>query len=270
LRGLRAGLEVNMMWLYDMPTTMMVILLSFGFVALMWLGLIFVRPFLRVFVRSQAGLNDLVGYILSCHCVFFGLLLGLLAVGTYQNMSDIEKVTVREAGLLRSFYRSIQGYPEPMRSETLPLIKEYVRYLIEVTWPEQRRGIVSEGGVPRMNAVQNKLFAFEPKTKGQEILHDKTIEQFNTMAEVRRQRIQSVGSGISMIMWYVVMIGSLIMILMVWVFDMKLIPHMILGGMLAFFLGTVVSLIIAMDRPFLGDVAIGPDVYKAVYDRMSD
>jgi hypothetical protein len=51
---------------------------------------------------------------------------------------------------------------------------------------------------------------------------------------------------------------------------MKLIPHMILGGMLAFFLGTVVSLIIAMDRPFLGDVAIGPDVYKAVYDRMGD
>jgi hypothetical protein len=258
------------MWLYDLPTTMMVMLFSIGFVLFCWVGLIFVRPFLRVFVRSQAGLNDLVGYVLSCHCVFFGLLLGLLAVGTYQNMSDIEKITVREAGLLRSFYRSIEGYPEPTRSETLPLIKEYVRYLIEETWPLQRRGIVTEGGVPRMNAVQGKLFAFEPQTKGQEILHDKTIEQFNAMAEVRRQRIQSAGSGISPIMWYVVMIGSLIMVLIIWVFDMKLIPHMILGGMLAFFLGTVVSLIVAMDRPFLGDVAIGSDVYKAVYDRMID
>src|SRR5262249_59947877 len=109
-----------------------------------------------------------------------------------------------------------------------------------------------------------------PKTKGQEILHDRTMEQFNTMAEVRRARIQSAESGISAIMWYVVIIGSLIMIIMVWLFDMKLVPHMILGGLLAFFLGTVVSLIVAMDRPFLGDVAIGPDVYKAVLDRMTD
>jgi hypothetical protein len=257
------------MWLYNMPTTLMVMLFSAGFVLFTWFGLIFIRPFLRVFVRGQVGLNDLVGYILSCHCVFFGLLLGLLAVGTYQNMSDIEKITVREAGLLRSFYRSIQGYPEPKRSETLPLIKEYVRYLIEETWPAQRQGIVTEGGVPRMNAVQNKLFAFEPQTKGQEILHHHTIEQFNTMAEVRRQRIQSIDSGFSPIMWYVVIIGSLVMVLIVWLFDAKLIPHMILSGLLAFFLGTVVSLIVAMDRPFLGDVAIGSDVYKAVYARMN-
>jgi hypothetical protein len=70
-------------------------------------------------------------------------------------------------------------------------------------------------------------------------------------------------------MWYVVIIGSLVMVLIVWLFDAKLIPHMILSGLLAFFLGTVVSLIVAMDRPFLGDVAIGSDVYKAVYARMN-
>jgi hypothetical protein len=97
-----------MNWLYNMPTTMMVIMVSFVFVGITWVGLIFIRPFLRVFVRSQPGLNDAVGYVLSCHCVFFGLLLGLLAVGTYQSMADIERTTVREAGLLRSFYRSIQ------------------------------------------------------------------------------------------------------------------------------------------------------------------
>lgn len=259
-----------MNWLYNMPTTMMVVMVSIVFVGITWLGLIFIRPLLRVFVRSQPGFNDLVGYVLSCHCVFFGLLLGLLAVGTYQTLADIERTTVREAGLMRSFYRSMQGYPEPTRSEVLPLIREYVRYLVDETWPLQRRGIVAEGGVPRMNAVQAKLFSFEPKTKGQEILHDRTMDQFNTMAEVRRARIQSAELGISAIMWYVVIIGSLIMIIMVWLFDMKLIPHMILGGLLAFFLGTVVSLIVAMDRPFLGDVAIGPDVYKAVLDRMTD
>ena len=259
-----------MLWLYDLPTTLMVALFSIAFVGLTWVGALFVRPFLRLLLRSQAGINDVVGYVLSSHCVFFGLLLGLLAVGTYQNKSDIEKVMIREAGLLRAFYRSMQNYPEPLRSETLPLIKEYVRYVIEDSWPLQQRGIVSEGGVPRMNAVQNKLFSFEPKTKGQEILHDKTVEQFNEMAEVRRQRIQSANSGISPIMWYVVGIGSLLTVVMVWLFESRLTAQFILGGALAFFLGTVVSLIVAMDRPFNGDVSIGPDAYRAVYERMKD
>jgi hypothetical protein len=42
-------------------------------------------------LRSQPGINDIVGYVLSSHCVFFGLLLGLLAVGTYQNMSTSKR-----------------------------------------------------------------------------------------------------------------------------------------------------------------------------------
>jgi hypothetical protein len=259
-----------MLWLYDLPTSAMVTLFSVIFVGFTWLGAIFIRPFLRLLLRSQPGINDIVGYVLSSHCVFFGLLLGLLAVGTYQNMSDIEKVIVREAGFLRAFYRSMQSYPEPLRSETLPLIKEYVRYVIEDSWPLQRRGIIDGGGVPRMNAVQNKLFSFEPKTKAQEILHDKTVEQFNQMAEVRRQRIQSASSGISPIMWYVVGIGSLITVVMVWLFETRLAAQFILGGALAFFLGTVVSLIVAMDRPFNGDVSIGPDAYRAIYERMTD
>jgi hypothetical protein len=259
-----------MLWIYNIPTTLMVMMFSAVFVGITWIGIIFIRPLLRMFVRSQPGLNELVGFVLSCHCVFFGLLLGLLAVGTYQSMVDIERIAVREAGLLRAFYRSMQRYPEPVRSQTLPLIKEYVRFVIEEHWPAQRRGIVAEGGVPRMNAVQDNLFSFEPRTKGEEIIHQKTVEQFNEMAEVRRQRIQSADAGLSIIMWYVVVIGSLIMVIIIWLFDMKMIPHLILGGLLAFFLGTVVSLIAVMDRPLYGQASIGPEAYEAVYVRMRD
>ena len=138
----------------------------------------------------------------------------------------------REAGLLRAFYRSIQSYPEPTRSQTLPLIKDYVRYVIEEAWPEQRKGRAAPGGVPRMNAVQNKLFAFEPQTKGQEILHDRTVEQFNQMADVRRQRIQAADTGIAPAMWYVVAIGVLITIVLFWLLEMEPATQFILGGLL--------------------------------------
>jgi hypothetical protein len=37
-----------------------------------------------------------------------------------------------------------------------------------------------------MHAVQAKLFAFEPNSKAQEIIHTQTMAQFFEMLEVRR------------------------------------------------------------------------------------
>jgi len=255
-------------WLYDIPTITLAGLFSIVFVGLTWLGIVFVKPILRLLLRHQPGLNDLVGYVLASHCAFFGLLLGLLAVAAYQNYSEVDKTANREAGLLRSIYRSIIDYPEPLRSDTLPLIREYTRYIVEDAWPQQRRGIISRDGIERMNAIQEKLFAFEPTTKAQEVVHFHTMEQYFAMAEVRRARIQNVDAGVPYIMWYVVGIGLLITMMLIWMLDMRLVPHLLLGGLLTFFLSTVICLIVAMDKPLRGEIGIGPEAYKAVLDRM--
>lgn len=258
-----------MLWLYDIPTIGVAGLFAAAFVGFTWLGILFIRPFFRLLLRRQPGLNDVVGVILSSHCAFFGLLLGLLAVAAYQNLADVEKTVNREAGYLRAIYRSLTDYPEPTRSQTLPLIREYTRFVIEEAWPQQRRGIISSDGVARMNAFQAKLFAFEPANKAQEMVHAQTLGQFAEMAEVRRARIQSVDSGVPPMMWYVVIVGALITILLLWMLDMKLIPHLLLSGVLVFFLSTVICLIFVMDKPFRGEISIGPDAYQAIYKRMT-
>jgi hypothetical protein len=71
-------------------------------------------------------------------------------------------------------------------------------------------------------------------------------------------------------MWYVVLIGAVINIAMVWLFDMKLITHLFLGGLLSFFLGTMIFLIAAMDNPFRGEVSISPAAFEAVYKIMME
>jgi len=229
-----------MNWFYDIPTSSVALLFAAVFVGLTWAGIIFVKPFLHLFLRRQAGLNDLVGYILAGHSAFFGLLLSLLAVAAYQNLNDLDRVVSREAGYLRSIYRAATDYPEPLRSQTLPLIREYTRFVVEDAWPQQRRGIAAAGGTPRMNAVQAKLFAFEPNSKGQEIMHTQTMKQFFEMAEVRRARIQAIEAGVPAIMWYVVAIGLIITVVLIWMLEMRLMPHMLLGGLLMLFLSTVI------------------------------
>jgi hypothetical protein len=42
--------------------------------------------------------------------------------------------------------------------------------------------------------------------------------------------------------------------------------HMLLGGIVSFFLGVMIFLLAAMDRPLQGGVAVGPDAYAQNFD----
>ena len=54
----------------------------------------------------------------------------------------------------------------------------------------------------------------------------------------------------------------------VWLLDMRLTLHLILGGIISFFLGVMIFLITAMDRPLQGEVSVSSDAYKLMYDHV--
>src|SRR4029078_13369555 len=86
------------------------------------------------------------------------------------------------------------------------------------------------------------LAVCEPQTKGQEALHNAALRQFNEFFEARRLRLFSVTAGIPPIMWYVVAVGALINMLLIWMFDLRLRTHLMLGGLLSFFTGSMICL----------------------------
>jgi Protein of unknown function (DUF4239) len=253
-------------WIYDMQTWTMVIMVCASFLGVTWFGTIFIRPFLRAFLRRQPALNDIVGYLLGAHGVYFGILLGLLALASYQNFSDIEKVVVDEATKLAGLYRHAAAYPPPLGAELTGLLRKYTRFVIDEAWPLQKKGIIPAGGTVMVNDFQDRMIRFEPKTKGQEILHAETYRQFNAFVEARRLRLHSVTTGIPALLWWVVFIGAGVNILLIWMLDVKLVPHLVLSGVISFYLATLIALIAAMDNPFLGEVCVQPDAFESVYE----
>jgi hypothetical protein len=257
-------------WIYDIPTEHLALLIAGAFIGFSWTGCALVRPLLRLFVRSRSETNTIVGNVLSCHGVFYGLLLGLLAVAAYQNFSQAESCVADEAASLSALYEDFQGYPEPERTYLRWLIRNYTRTYLKYDWPKQRRGIVSLDTRPRILAVQERLLLFNPQNKSEEIAHAETNRQFNQYLHHRHRRLQAVTMGIPAVMWYVVVIGALINMAIVWLLDMKFITQLFLGGILAFFLGTMIFLIAALDNPFRGEVSISPRPIELTYSQMMD
>jgi hypothetical protein len=255
-------------WIYDIPTESLAVLFAVGFVGFFWAGCILLRPFLRLFVRTRSGSNEVVGYVLSCFCVFYGLLLGLLAVAAYQNYTQVEVNVANEASALNALYRDVAYYPEPHGQNLRWLLRDYCRYVIKYAWPNQRKGVSTGAGTPRERAFQERLLAFQPQTPSEEIVHAEALHQFNVFLEKRTQRQHSVTTGIPAVMWYVVAVGAVINLAMIWLFDMRLVTQLFLGGMLAFFLGAMIFLIAVMDNPFRGEVSVSAEPFERLHKMM--
>jgi hypothetical protein len=257
-------------WLYDIPPTRLSLLFIATFVGFYWLGSILVRPILRQFVKNTAGSNDIVGYVLSCFCVFYGLLLGLIAVTAYQNVSDAAANVTREAAALSALYEDVSQYPEPHGQNLRWLLRDYTRYVIKYAWPLQQRGIVPQEGTIRAEAFHERLLDFQPQTPSQEIIHAESLRQFNNLLEWRRMRLFSVKSSLPASMWFVMILGAILNIAICWLFDMRFITQLVLGGILAAYLGTMMHLIFDMNQPYRGDVSISAEPFEVIYQRMDD
>jgi hypothetical protein len=255
-------------WIYDFPGWFGALFFAFLFVAFNTLGVHYIRPKIRAVVADIEDVNDMVSNAMSIYSVMFGILLGMLAVITYENLTDAQSIADSEATAIGALYRDVSSYPEPIATELRTSLKDYTRYVIDEAWPLQRRGLTPKGGVPRVSAFQTLLVRFEPKTEGQKLIHGETLRQFNEFVVFRRARLNSTTNSMPPILWQVMVGGSMICLMMIWLFDAHTRAMLLLSGISAFALGAVLGLIMLLDNPFLGELSVSAAPYELIYKQL--
>ena len=256
-------------FLFDIPLVIVGPVIVGSLCAYGLAGLLFVRR--RVLPRLHIDEADaeFSGSMLQAVMVFYGLAVALIAVNVWQSASDVSKIITQETTALNALYRDVSSYPEPSRARLQSVVRDYVKDLIHVAWPLQRQGKIASGGFERMGQLQAVLGAFEPATEGQKILHGETLHAYNQLIQARRLRLDAVGTGLPAILWLIIIVGALISLGSSFFFKIEdgwL--HGIQVGLLAAFIGLIIFMIFALDRPFRGDFGVRPDAYQLVYDQL--
>ena len=203
--------------------------------------------------------------------VFYGITVGLIAVGVWNTDSSASELVSREAASISALYRDVSGYPSPLRDELRAKVREYIVFVVNESWPAQQRGEgqTVTGGTKILDDFQDKLYTFQPANSGQAALHTETLSAYNNLLEYRRLRIDAVGSGLSMVMWSVIWVGAAISIGIAYFFnipDVKL--HGILIILMGGFLAMVLFMIVINDRPFYGRSSISSAPYKLIIENV--
>ena len=255
-----------MYWIYDYPGWVIGLLFCATLVAFTWIGIFLTRATVHSWLHREKRANEMVGLALSSYFVLFGLLLGLLAVATYQNYSNVDDIVTNEASSLAALYREISSLPQPSRGQLQQRLREYTRYTIEEGWAQQRKGIVPKGEVVRSGLLIRSLLDFEPSNDKEKLIYEDALRQSDHRNELSRARLSNVTTGLPTVLWWVVAVGAAINVVLIWMQDMEVHVHMILGAALASILGLVIFLIAELDNPFRGEISIGPDAIARVYE----
>jgi hypothetical protein len=253
-------------WMYDYPTWLMGAAFGIGAMIVSLAGMFLVRPLFHKWIHGQDRTNEMVSLNIASFSVFYGILLGLVAVGVYANFQGTSDLVEREASTLSALYSDTHALPEPQRSILLADLRAYAKETIEKDWPIQGKGLVPTGGTRIIEDFQQHLLAVHPTVKADEIAYAEASGQFEKLVELRSNRLVKVTSGIPDLLWSVLLLGAAFTVGIIWMLDMQINVHAILTAVLSAFLGVVIFLCADMDKPFRGDVLADAGAYQLVYD----
>ena len=257
-----------MEWFLNLPDWMVGILVTAFSVLIGVGGLLATRKWVAR-LHVTVSHNEAVSYYLSTVAIFYGIMLGLIAVGVWEGYDRARTAITLEAGAIAALYRDVSGYPDPERSRLQAELRDYTRYEIDVAWPLHRKGILRGGGMQRLWRLQDQLEAFEPRTEGQQALHEQTLNAFNDLIEKRSRHLDSITSHLPRPLWHFVLLGAVLSFAVTWFFEFKSFAmHLWMTAFFAALLGMEIHLLLIMNNPYRGSIGVGPEAFQLVYDML--
>jgi hypothetical protein len=259
---------MTMYWIYDIPVWAFWLLTVGTTCAVGVGGMLATRGWVSRFHRQHPH-NEVVSYFLTEVGVLYGIMLGLIAVGTWQNYADTESKVTMESASLAALYRDVSNYADPARTSLQNGLREYTRYVIDQAWPLQREGVIPSGGSDRLTTFFAKLAQFEPATEGQRDLHREALSEFNRLSELRRLRLLSVNTGLPRTLWVLIVVGACINLAVTWFFEFKrLAVHFWMTFLMSLLLGLMIHLLADMDNPYRGGYSVSSESFQLDYDQL--
>jgi hypothetical protein len=245
-------------WLHNLPIFWMT-LVVFGFTYLLAAGIYGLVTVLakgeraRAFKAISPGMLPPLGII-------FGLFVAFTAAQVWSDNERANAAVDREASALRAVVVFAAAFPGEPESRLRDLIRRHIEQAATQEWPMMARGTATLRFTPPLLAEALQLtLALTPNTEGQKTAQREIATALETAFDARRQRIIISQSQVNLVKWlclFVQAAAALFAIAMIHC-DIRS-ASAITVGLFATGVAASVLLIASHDRPFTGEISVGP------------
>jgi uncharacterized protein DUF4239 len=245
-------------WIHNLPVPSMALVI-FGFTYLLAASIFAAVSALATEARAKSfravspGMLPVLGII-------FGLFVAFTAAQVWADNDRATAAVSHEASALRAVTLLAAGLPAEQEARLVALVRSYVEQATTVEWPMMARQTASlrAAPAPLADALQT-VVAMTPTGAGQQVAQREIISALGSALDARRQRIIVSQAEVNPVKWwclYLQAVCELIVIALVHC-DNRL-TSLIALGLFATGVAVSVLLIAAHDRPFTGQISVGP------------
>jgi hypothetical protein len=198
--------------------------------------------------------------------IIFGLLVGFTAAQVWSDFEKAKVAVATEASALRSVILLAQKFPNEQGAQLRVLIGEHIETAINQEWPEMARQHATLSAVPaKLVEVLNTTLSLTPEDEGQKLAQREIVSSIERALDARRQRIIISQSTVSGIKWAGLLLQALCTLVAIsLVHSDNRTTCAIALTLFATGVAASVLLIECYNRPFTGQISIGPELLQQV------
>ena len=246
-------------WLHNLPIVWMT-LLVFGLTALVIAAIYVLVTVLSVGERARSFKAVSPG-MLPPLGILVALFIAFTAAQVWTDNDRAHSVVDREASALRTVVILAATFPGEPESHLRSQIHSYIADAVAQEWPmmAHRRATLDVIPYSLAGALQLTL-SLTPNGQGQQTAQREITTALENALDARRQRIIISQSEVNWIKWSCLCLQAVCALLAIaMVHSDNRLTSAITMGLFGFGVAASLLLILAHDRPFIGDLAVGPN-----------
>jgi hypothetical protein len=209
--------------------------------------------------------NDIGGFIFATVGVLYAVLLAFTVLIVWQGFDKAQDITVNEASCIGSLYRCADSFPADFKAKLKYEMVLYVNAIVDEEWPLMARGRGSENVQKINDSLWKHYNHFQAKNESEKIFLSASVHHMARISELRTKRIAASSEGNHPLIYFILIVGSMITIAFSLLFGTEnIVPHLIMVALMAAMIAISLVTIIAIDYPFTGDLSIGYGAFKEV------
>ncbi|MFD7460521.1 MULTISPECIES: bestrophin-like domain [unclassified Streptomyces] len=216
----------------------------------------FVKPYLP---KWNGGLPVALGL----YGAIYGVILAFSIVVLWQELQTAQTDVAEEATALSQLVRNAQVFDGEARAAVDGAVDRYVHDVVEDEWPTMKAGKkVTVASQPLENLIAT-IQRLTPDSAKESVFYGDMVKNLDELILNRRERIERSDHSLPPIFYALVLGGGLAVTLLVCMLEIEsLVAHLFLVMAVSVLLGFSTTLIVTLDYPFMGDLAVSPHVFK--------
>ncbi len=203
--------------------------------------------------------NDVAGFLGAVVTVVYAILAGFMVVTLWEHYVAASDTVQNETVSLRDLVQFSGAFGPSAQAEIRQMVVQYANSVATVEWKTMADGRSSPVAQKNFDQLISSIEGFTVRNPTQEEFLNAMLTQVEDAGKERQQRLEFTGQNIPSVLWVGVVLASFVTLGFCLLFSIKSARlQYVMIASVAILIGATLVLILLLEYPFSGTVAVGP------------